>query len=63
MQKRPIKIRTARPEDDQSVTALISNCHTISFAPFASSDWVGSRDLPEHQSKWQKILVDESLSA
>ena len=63
MQKRPVRIRTARSDDYRSVGALIFNSHTISFAPFASSDWVNSRDLSEYQSKWQEILADESLSA
>jgi ribosomal protein S18 acetylase RimI-like enzyme len=62
MQTRSIRIRTARSDDYRSVAALIFSSHTISFAPFASSNWVDSRDLPEYQSKWQEILAEESLS-
>lgn len=60
MQTRPIRVRTALPKDYKSVAALIFTSHTISFAPFASSNWLGSRDLNEYQSKWKELLATDS---
>lgn len=54
--KLPI-IRTAAPGDYESVARLIFRSHTVSFAPFASDDWVSSRDLDKYRSRWQKTLA------
>jgi len=53
-----ISIRPALPEDDKQVASLIYLSHTESFKPFASSEWVESRDLAEYQEKWKEVLLE-----
>jgi RimJ/RimL family protein N-acetyltransferase len=53
-------IRTTHPGDFDEVAALIYRSHTISFAPFASEQWVESRSLDEYQSKWRSLLLEDS---
>ena len=50
-------IRTAGPDDFESVARLIFRSHTVSFAPFASDDWVSSRDLDKYRDRWREALA------
>jgi len=56
-------IRLARPNDYESVAALIHRSHTISFAPFASANWVHTRDIDTYRAKWREILAKPSTTA
>ena len=49
-------VRQANAYDAASIARLIHRSHTISFAPFASEEWVGSRDIEEYRSKWQSVF-------
>ncbi|HIF71719.1 MAG TPA: GNAT family N-acetyltransferase [Dehalococcoidia bacterium] len=51
-------IRIATPDDYESVAQLIFRSHTISFAPFASEEWVSTRDLEAYRSRWQETLAN-----
>jgi len=51
-----ISIRLALPEDYEQVALLIYRSHTESFEPFASNEWIESRDLTEYRVKWKEIL-------
>lgn len=56
----PPTIRTGTINDADSVASLVHRSHTISFAPYASSAWVGSRNISEYRSKWKLVLTDDS---
>lgn len=58
-----ISIRLALPEDYEQVALLIYRSHTESFEPFASSDWVESRDLAEYQAKWKELLLEPNTES
>jgi GNAT superfamily N-acetyltransferase len=49
-------VRQANAYDAASIARLIHRSHTISFAPFASEAWVGSRDIEEYRSKCQSVF-------
>lgn len=53
-------VRAATADDYARVALLIYESHTNSFAPFASAEWVESRDLDEYRAKWQQTLSDTS---
>ncbi len=59
----PPTIRPGTAYDSDSVASLVHRSHTISFAPYASPAWVGSRDLSEYRSKWELVLADDSEDA
>ncbi|MDA1278708.1 MAG: GNAT family N-acetyltransferase [Chloroflexi bacterium] len=50
------KIRRAKPDDYEALARLHFLSHTVSFAPFASDDWLSSRQLDEYLSKWNSAL-------
>ena len=56
-------IRPGIPSDSESVATLIHRSHTISFAPFASTEWVSSRQLGDYKTKWVAVLTEESEDA
>jgi predicted N-acetyltransferase YhbS len=49
-------IREANSTDADAIAQLLYRSHTISFAPFASIEWVESRRLDEYRTKWQSTL-------
>ena len=49
-------VRSAVSEDYESVARLIFRSHTISFARFATEDWVRSRRLEDYLARWQSVL-------
>jgi ribosomal protein S18 acetylase RimI-like enzyme len=50
-------IRPSNPEDYESVAQLIYRSHTISFKPFATEEWVTSRDIDEYRERWREDLA------
>jgi hypothetical protein len=49
-------IRRADADDADSIARLVHRNHTISFAPFASEDWVASRNIDEYRARWQRVF-------
>ncbi len=60
MSKQLPTVRQANTDDADSIARLIFRSHTISFAPFASEEWVGSRRVDEYQSRWRDVLGAEA---
>jgi ribosomal protein S18 acetylase RimI-like enzyme len=58
MPKESPTIRKANPDDYESVARLIFRSHTVSFARFASEEWVSSRDFDAYRSRWQETLAN-----
>jgi diamine N-acetyltransferase len=50
-------IRPSNPDDYESVAQLIYRSHTISFKPFATEEWVASRDIDEYRARWREDLA------
>lgn len=53
-------VRPAKADDYGSVAQLIYRSHTISFAQFASDDWVSSRKLDDYLGRWRATLATPS---
>lgn len=49
-------IQRATPDDYESVARLHFLSHTVSFAPFASAEWLNSRRLDDYLSRWRETL-------
>ena len=49
-------IQLAKLDDYESVARLHFLSHTVSFAPFASEQWLNSRRLGDYLAKWQETL-------
>ena len=49
-------IQRATIDDYEAVARLHYLSHTVSFAPFASEQWLHSRRLDDYLSRWQKTL-------
>jgi len=46
----------AGPADADALAGLIYQSHTVSFAPFASPEWVASRDLETYRKQWHEFF-------
>jgi ribosomal protein S18 acetylase RimI-like enzyme len=53
-------IRSATPDDYESIAQLLFRNHTISFAPYATDEWVTSRRLDEYRTRWHNILSNST---
>ncbi len=51
-----VEIEVARPADAEALAALHFLSHTVSFAPFASEDWLANRDLTDYVEQWRESL-------
>ena len=49
-------IRSATLDDHESIAQLLFRSHTISFASYATEEWVNSRRLDEYRARWHDIL-------
>lgn len=56
MPTEPPVIQSATIDDFESIARLHFLSHTVSFAPFASEDWLNSRRLDQYLGKWREIL-------
>jgi hypothetical protein len=53
-------IRSATLDDYESIAQLLFRSHTISFAPYATDEWVTSRRLDEYKTRWRNILSNST---
>ncbi len=60
MTQRQPTIRHAILDDYKQIAKLIYQSHTVSFVPFASSEWVGSRERSEYEARWRRKLSEHS---
>ena len=63
MPKESLTVRTAIADDYESIAKLIHQSHTISFAPFASREWVESRLLSKYRDRWKELLSGNHSTA
>lgn len=62
MQSDPPTVRPANLDDSESIAGLIFRSHTISFAPYASEDWVDSRRLNEYVSRAKRQIAQAATT-
>jgi len=55
-------IRSATLDDHESIANLLFRSHTISFASYATDEWVKSRRLDEYRARWNDILSNSTPS-
>jgi len=51
-----VSIQHAEPSDFSELAHLHFSSHVTSFKPFASEQWVNSRQIDEYLAKWQQTL-------
>lgn len=55
-------IRSATLDDHEPIAQLLFRSHTISFAAYATDEWVCSRQLDVYRSRWRDILSNSTPS-
>lgn len=53
-------IRSATLEDHESIAQLLYRSHTISFAAYATDEWVNSRQIDQYRARWSDILSNST---
>ncbi|MCZ6672127.1 MAG: GNAT family N-acetyltransferase [Verrucomicrobia bacterium] len=59
--KGQVILRKAVPEDWLELASLHYLSHTVSFQPYASQDWLESRDLSQYEENWKERLSDNRI--